>query len=156
MNDSRDGYHDKRPRRIVARVIAIGVLGAPIGLTFSGGALAGQRGATASVEGADLFKTHCASCHDITGTGHGPMAPALRRAPTNLTLIAKLNGGMFPAARVRRIIDGQDVESHGDRDMPVWGDAFRTTRKGRSQESADARIAAIVRYLESIQLGDAH
>jgi hypothetical protein len=58
---------------------------------------------------------------------------------------------VFPAARVRRLVEGRDVESHGDRDMPVWGDAFKATRDGRAREAADARIAAIVVYLESIQ-----
>jgi hypothetical protein len=83
------------------------------------------------------------------------MAGALRQAPADLTEISKRNGGMFPAARVRRIIEGREIESHGDRDMPVWGDAFKTTREGRSQEGADARIASIVRYLESIQRREA-
>jgi hypothetical protein len=80
----------------------------------------------------------------------------MRHPPTNLTEIARKNGGMFPTTRVRRIIEGRDVESHGDRDMPVWGDAFKTTRDGRSRETADARIAAIVLHLESIQHREAH
>jgi hypothetical protein len=75
----------------------------------------------------------------------------LRHAPPILTELARKNGGTFPMARVRRIIEGRDVESHGDRDMPVWGDAFKTSRDGGSRENADARIAAIAVYLESIQ-----
>jgi hypothetical protein len=59
--------------------------------------------------------------------------------------------GVFPSERVKRIIDGRDVPSHGSRDMPVWGDAFRTTRDGLSPESVEARIEAIVRYLRAIQ-----
>jgi hypothetical protein len=57
---------------------------------------------------------------------------------------------MFPDARVRRIIDGRDVESHGDRDMPVWGDPFR---KGvdRSDRIVVERIDAIVQFLAAIQ-----
>jgi hypothetical protein len=35
--------------------------------------------------------------------------------------------------------------------MPVWGDAFRSTREGRSTELANARINAVVRYLETVQ-----
>jgi mono/diheme cytochrome c family protein len=101
--------------------------------------------------GSELFATYCASCHGTDATGHGPLARALRHAPPNLTEIARSNGGVFPTARVHRIIEGRDVESHGDRDMPVWGDAFVATREGRSRENANARIAAIVAYLESIQ-----
>lgn len=47
--------------------------------------------------------------------------------------------------------DGRGVTSHGDREMPIWGDAFRTTRGGLSASAAEARIDAIVRYLRAIQ-----
>jgi mono/diheme cytochrome c family protein len=102
-------------------------------------------------DGAKLFKTYCASCHGAEATGNGPVAPALRQTPADLTRIAKRNGGMFPADRVHRIIAGREIESHGDREMPVWGDAFTTTREVQPRDGADTRIAAIVRYLESIQ-----
>jgi hypothetical protein len=35
--------------------------------------------------------------------------------------------------------------------MPVWGDAFRSTRDGLTEGSAKMRIDAIVRYLRGIQ-----
>ncbi|MQA30777.1 MAG: c-type cytochrome [Luteitalea sp.] len=114
-----------------------------------------QAGAVNARPGPELFKTYCASCHGNEGTGNGPLARALRHAPSDLTQLSKRNGGMFPGARVRRIIDGRDVESHGDREMPVWGDAFKSTRDGSPLETADARIATLVSYLESIQQRDA-
>jgi hypothetical protein len=58
---------------------------------------------------------------------------------------------VFPSERVHRIIDGREVRSHGDREMPVWGDAFRTSRDGLTAESVKARIEALVRYLQAIQ-----
>ena len=61
------------------------------------------------------------------------------------------NGGVFPSERLRRIIDGRDVASHGDREMPVWGDVFRIPRGDASTSPAAGRITAIVRYLEGIQ-----
>jgi mono/diheme cytochrome c family protein len=109
-----------------------------------------------AAHGAELFKTYCASCHGADGTGNGPLARALRHAPADLTQIAKRNGGMFPTARLQRIVAGRDIESHGDREMPVWGDAFTTTREGRSQKITDARIAGIVLYLQSIQHREGH
>lgn len=109
-----------------------------------------------TLDGRQLFRTSCASCHGPTGQGNGPMAPALRKPPADLTQIAAKNGGVFPTERVRRIIDGRDVISHGDPEMPVWGDAFKTSRDGYSEESVRARILAIVRYLESIQRRLAH
>ena len=61
------------------------------------------------------------------------------------------NGGMFPGERVYRIIDGRDVPSHGDREMPVWGDVFRMTPSSSAIAGVKARIDAVVRYLEGIQ-----
>jgi hypothetical protein len=35
--------------------------------------------------------------------------------------------------------------------MPIWGDAFKRTRNGPTEQGARARIDAIVKYLEAIQ-----
>jgi mono/diheme cytochrome c family protein len=102
-------------------------------------------------DGEKLFRAYCASCHGVDATGHGPVAAALRHAPADLTQIAKKNGGTFPTARMHRIIAGREIESHGDRHMAVWGDVFMAARDEPSREAADRRIAAIVRYLQSIQ-----
>ena len=102
-------------------------------------------------DGSQLFRTYCASCHGTDARGMGPMADRIRHVPPDLTRFAARNGGVFPAERVRRIIDGRDVASHGDRDMPVWGDAFKRTRGGRSEAEVKLRIDAIVKYLEGIQ-----
>jgi mono/diheme cytochrome c family protein len=101
--------------------------------------------------GARLFKTHCATCHGVNGRGNGPLADQLRRTPPDLTKFTARNGGLFPDERLRRIIDGRDVPSHGDRDMPVWGDVFRDPREGRSSEAGKGRVDAIVKYLQGIQ-----
>jgi mono/diheme cytochrome c family protein len=111
---------------------------------------AGGRDALIAADGEELFKTYCASCHGLDATGNGPLARLLRHAPADLTQLSKKNGGMFPGARVRRVVEGRDVESHGDRDMPIWGDAFKKG-DGRSSEIAGARLDAIVEYLASIQ-----
>jgi mono/diheme cytochrome c family protein len=120
-------------------------------LAVSGQTSQREPGKAPATDGAELFKTFCASCHGVEGTGNGPMAQVLLHVPPDLTLIARKNGGMFPTARVNRIIAGWDIESHGDREMPVWGDPFTLTRDGRFRDGAETRIAAIVRYLESIQ-----
>ncbi|MGC1967608.1 MAG: cytochrome c [Candidatus Acidiferrales bacterium] len=103
-----------------------------------------------SVDGVDLYRAYCASCHGKDGKGNGPVAPALKATVPDLTVIAKNNGGKFPTARVRRIIEGQGmIASHGSREMPVWGPIF-------SQVEADVdrgpvRLENLVKYLESIQ-----
>lgn len=107
-------------------------------------------------DGAAIFKTWCASCHGMTGQGHGALAPMLTRVPPDLTLIAARNGGTFPTARIRRIVDGREVESHGDPDMPIWGSAFKSTKDGYTEASVRARIDAVVAYLETIQKRNAH
>ncbi len=102
--------------------------------------------------GSQLFRTYCASCHGTTARGNGPLADSLRHTPPDLTTYTARNGGVFPSERLRRIVDGGDVAAHGDRVMPVWGDAFRSQLGGQSEEMVAARIAAIMKYLEGIQV----
>jgi hypothetical protein len=75
----------------------------------------------------------------------------MRRSPPDITGLALANGGVFPVERMTRIIDGREVESHGDREMPVWGDAFKSVRGGGSDEAVRSRIQAVLAYLQSIQ-----
>jgi mono/diheme cytochrome c family protein len=103
-------------------------------------------------DGGALFKTYCASCHGANGRGTGPVAIFLRVPPADLTQIARRNKGAFPADQVYRIIDGrQSVKTHGDSQMPVWGDAFSKSLAGADEKAVSARIRALVAFLESIQ-----
>ena len=61
-----------------------------------------------------------------------------------LTRYTERNDGIFPSERIYRIIDGREVQSHGDRDMPVWGDVFRSEPDGLTADQAAARIDALV------------
>jgi mono/diheme cytochrome c family protein len=107
-------------------------------------------------DGGQLFTIHCAPCHGVSAQGNGPMATAMRKPPADLTKFAMRNGGIFPAERLRRIIDGREIASHGDREMPVWGVAFRTIPEGGVYGSIEARIDALVKYLASLQERSAH
>ena len=98
-----------------------------------------------------VFRTYCASCHGVTGRGDGPMAGELKKIPPDLTKYTERNGGVFPGERLRQIIDGRGIAAHGNREMPVWGDAFRSAKDGLTPEAAQARIDAVVRYLSAIQ-----
>jgi mono/diheme cytochrome c family protein len=100
------------------------------------------------MSGAQLFRTHCASCHGENAAGGGPISAQLRNAVPDLTTFSARNGGMFPVERVRQMIEGRGPAAHGDRSMPVWGDVFR-----RQNSDADAamRIDSIVIFLRSIQ-----
>ena len=108
-------------------------------------------GAAVVARGEQLFRTHCATCHGEHARGNGPLADQLRTRPPDLTTFTARNGGIFPSERVYRIIDGRGVASHGDREMPIWGDAFKASRDGLTAETVKERIDALVRYLEGIQ-----
>ena len=103
-----------------------------------------------SVEGPDLYRAYCASCHGKDGTGHGPVAPSLKATVPDLTRIAANNGGKFPAERVRRIIQGEGViASHGSREMPIWGPVFHQVES--DVDRGYVRLDNLIKYLESIQ-----
>ena len=72
------------------------------------------------------YESNCASCHGLTGQGDGPMAIHLTRNVPDLTMLAKRNNGILPAAEMYNVIVGEkQIPSHGSRDMPVWGQEFR-------------------------------
>ena len=101
----------------------------------------------APMSGAQLFRTHCASCHGETATGGGPISAQFRTTVPDLTTFSARNGGMFPAERVRQMIEGRGPAAHGDRSMPVWGEVFRQ----QNADDAATRIDSLVTYLRSIQ-----
>ena len=83
-------------------------------LTFKPLILAGALAAFSTcglAEDTDLgkvaYESNCAACHGQSGKGNGPVSVELRTTPTDLTLIAKRNGGVFPADVLYRIIDGR-------------------------------------------------
>jgi mono/diheme cytochrome c family protein len=112
------------------------------------------------------YQSNCASCHGIGAKGDGPMSTELKRRPTDLTVLAKRNNGVFPLNSVYRIIDGRDaIPSHGTREMPVWGyrfvppqhfdlklaDDYIYTAPTSPEPVVHARILAVIDYLNRIQ-----
>ncbi|HEV8412241.1 MAG TPA: cytochrome c [Bryobacteraceae bacterium] len=104
-----------------------------------------------SIQGPNLYKAYCAVCHGPNAKGDGPMATFLKTAPSDLTRISAKNGGMFPLAKVRRIISGEESlpGGHGTRDMPLWGPIF--SQVASDQDLGRVRIDNLARYLESLQ-----
>ncbi len=100
--------------------------------------------------GVEMFKQYCAPCHGLDGKGAGPAAAALKKAPADLTLLASKNKGKFPGAMVNNAIVGAEIAaSHGSRDMPVWGDIFKSLAGG--QMIAEMRVKNLTSYVESLQ-----
>ena len=107
--------------------------------------------------GSEYYERLCASCHGDNGRGRGPAAGALKVRPADLTRIAARRGGKFPSGEIARIIDGRfEVEAHGTREMPIWGQRFgeRVPEPGVSDSIVRGRILVLVEYLRSIQAAD--
>jgi mono/diheme cytochrome c family protein len=111
-------------------------------------------GANDLVQGRVYYVRYCASCHGVNADGRGPMAPVLKAQPSDLRKLGQKYGMPLPAAQIARYIDGRaDVEAHGSRDMPVWGERFYDIWSAKREGTADLqkRIDLIITYLNSIQ-----
>jgi len=106
---------------------------------------------TPSNSGKEMFTSYCAVCHGTDGKGNGPAASAMKAAPTDLTLLAKKNGGKYPSAHVASVIRGQSsLPSHGSQDMPVWGPLLSSISQGHEAQ-VQQRTANLVTYIETLQ-----
>jgi mono/diheme cytochrome c family protein len=109
--------------------------------------------AFASAQDIDVGKTEyqssCAACHGIDAKGNGPVSKELKTPPTDLTILAKNNNGVFPYDMVYQVIDGRNstIRSHGTREMPIWGYRFGPPQAFRFKN----RILTVIEYLKRIQ-----
>ena len=126
----------------------------------------GVSGMAVSADKFDLGKQEymdkCAVCHGQSGKGDGGVTGILKHAPTDLTVLSKNNGGVFPVDRIYQVIDGRVfIMSHGDRDMPIWGKAYQVEKVRAAEHYVDvpynmemyvrSRILALIDYLNRIQ-----
>jgi len=135
------------------------------------GLTVGFAGATQAEDidiGKSEFQSSCASCHGADGKGKGPVSEQLKVQPSDLTTLAKSNGGVFPTKAVYETIYGsKKVPAHGTREMPVWGERFNPIinlphavdpyywRMAGPEKSPEVvvrtRILAVIDYLNRIQ-----
>jgi mono/diheme cytochrome c family protein len=105
---------------------------------------------TSPTSGKEMFNEYCAVCHGQDAKGGGPAAPALKKAPADLTQLSVHNKGKFPDARVAGYIEGDDkLEAHGTRDMPMWGSVFKSMAGGDA--TTRMRVANLTAYVKSLQ-----
>lgn len=108
------------------------------------------------------YDNNCAACHGPDGKGDGILAGYLTDTLPDLSVLSRNNGGVFPVARMTRIIDGrEEIGPHGTRDMPIWGDEYNAqAMSGRLGEYAvggdvdayvRARVLALVEYISTFQ-----
>jgi len=109
------------------------------------------------------YESKCAVCHGHKGKGDGGVLDMLKKAPSDLTVLTKKNGGVFPFERVYAVIDGREfVLGHGSRDMPIWGNAYKSEGMTAAEYFfethydmemfARARILALIDYLNRLQV----
>ena len=111
-------------------------------------------GATEKDAGRELYVQYCSSCHGKDGRGNGPVSPHLKLKQPDLTLLAKKNKGIYPLDDVMAAIDGRRlVRAHGDRDMPVWGEVFRSKLEGHKYPELTTLLKAklIAEYIATLQ-----
>ena len=106
---------------------------------------------TSPSSGKDMYMAYCASCHGQDGEGKGPAAAALKKQPTDLTLLTVKNSGKFPELHVAEVIKGDTLTAaHGSKEMPVWGPVFLSMRP-HDVAQEQMRLSNLTKYLESIQ-----
>jgi len=113
--------------------------------------------ATAIAQGRVLYLENCVACHGLYGGGDGPVATVLVVGVPDLRQLSVRSAGAYPDQWVRRVIDGREqILSHGDRYMPVWGSEFWLREGGdeQAEQPVRRRIQDLVDYLATIQLTD--
>ncbi|HEY2388907.1 MAG TPA: c-type cytochrome [Candidatus Binatia bacterium] len=140
---------------VVAALLSMLAVSACVMTVDRGGAQIQLPGTDLVALGRSEFAQACAPCHGIEARGDGPVAPALRVPPPDLTLLADGAGGAFPRDRVVAVIVGDiPLAVHGSREMPIWRDRFIGRSDGaEAVASVYARrwLEAIVSYLVSVQ-----
>lgn len=109
---------------------------------------------TGSDVGKRQYDSACAVCHGVSGKGDGPYRQFLIKPPSDLTMLAKKNGGVLPVSRLYEVIDGRwEVLAHGPREMPVWGRGFIYLDSADlgSDPLAGVRILAVIDYINRLQ-----
>jgi mono/diheme cytochrome c family protein len=107
--------------------------------------------ATSMDSGKEMFVHYCASCHGEGGKGDGPAASAFKKAPRDLTRLARDNGGKYPSAHITATLSIEECCVHGSKVMPVWGPLLSSV-SGGNQAELKLRIANLVKYIETLQV----
>jgi mono/diheme cytochrome c family protein len=107
------------------------------------------------------YEQKCIICHGILGKGDGAYGQMLKKPATDLTVLSKNNGGVFPFAHVFETIEGtHELKAHGTREMPIWGKEYRSSKyydeylyDSHVDRSyfARSRILALTEYIYRLQ-----
>jgi hypothetical protein len=91
----------------------------------------------------------------MEGRGDGPVASALREPPADLTRLWERYGTPLDRKQLEAYVDGRSLfDAHGDREMPVWGDAFFEDSPPWMPNAEGVKrrlIELLVDYVETLQ-----
>jgi mono/diheme cytochrome c family protein len=101
--------------------------------------------------GKQMYVNYCAPCHGVDGRGHGPVAPALKTPPTDLTFLSRSNHGKFPDTHVIAVLQsGSETAAHVSVEMPVWGPILGKMNQTNPQDRM-LRVSNLSRFLDTMQ-----
>lgn len=109
--------------------------------------------------GRQEFDSRCASCHGKDGKGNGWLSFFLNVQPTDLTTLAKKNGGILPIDRIYQSISGEGIAVHGPTDMPAWGKTYKQEAPDiylgvpyNAEMYSRGRILLLIEYINRLQV----
>jgi mono/diheme cytochrome c family protein len=107
---------------------------------------------TNATSGKQMYVNYCAPCHGVDGKGHGPVAPALRTPPSDLTALSRNSRGKFPEAHIVAVLqNGSEIRAHGTTEMPVWGPILGKMNQTNPQDRM-LRVSNLSRFLDNMQV----
>lgn len=102
------------------------------------------------------FEEKCAGCHGTGGHGDGVNKAFLDHSPTDLSHLAKANGGEFPYMHFYAVVDGRF--ERGASDMPCFADVYGAEASGdymdvpyETDRYLDTRFTALASYVAKLQ-----
>ena len=132
------------------RIVAAGYLAATT--VFASAQTAWADKARVLADGKEDYVLHCGPCHGPQGRGDGSMAALLVKPPTDLTQIAKRNGGAFPFWKVYEIVAGRsETAGHQSFQMPQFWERFRGEQGKPGYDLPHIRILLLTHYVEDLQ-----
>jgi hypothetical protein len=101
------------------------------------------------------YADHCAACHGPSGRGNGTAAVGMHPAPSDLSLLARRNGGVFPKPLViRQLIDdsmGRSLWHPPVSDTLREGPVVMYDDGSGRRLATPARLVALADYLLTLQ-----
>lgn len=108
-------------------------------------------GKASPVDSKAMYTSYCTPCHGVDGKGKGSLSSSLKTSPSDLTLLSKHNGGVFPEQHVVGVLaHGASTTGHNRSGMPDWAPTLGKIDQD-NKLNAPLRIHNLTQYLETLQ-----